>query len=550
VVEALQSGRPYRLRLGSAGAAALASVLVPLRSSRRTWGVLHLARVEPGASELSESEILLAQHLALAAAMSLEHASALADAERERAERQRMAERLRVLARASRDFSAATSDYRALLRVVARTAGEELGEICSLRLISADGLWLHDEDASVFHPEPEIADAFRQLMLREPQPVSAGVVGTVLTTGQPLLLSAVEVSELFEHVLPSDRPLLVTLDVVGLLIVPLRARGRAVGVLSLCRRRGAPAYGSDDVRLAQDLADRAGLAIENARLVLELQQRVAENKRAEAKFRGLPESAPDAEARARSVELESSSQRAQQANRLKSEFLANMSHELRTPLNAIIGFSSLLHAGRVGPLTDTQVEYLGDVLLSSRHLLQLINDVLDLAKVEAGKTELQLENVDLARVASEARDILRGLAAEKRIDLTIDVAPELPAVRADARLLKQILYNYLSNAIKFTPDRGKVQLRIRPASGASFVIEVEDSGIGIDADDLQRLFVEFQQLDSSSVKQYPGSGLGLALTKRIVEAQGGTVGVVSVLGKGSTFRAELPRDMTHPQETK
>jgi PAS domain S-box-containing protein len=243
----------------------------------------------------------------------------------------------------------------------------------------------------------------------------------------------------------------------------------------------------------------------------------------------------------RKLLLEDQNRRMQEASRLKSEFLANMSHELRTPLNAIIGFAALLHGGKAGPLSAVQTEYLGDILSSSRHLLQLINDVLDLAKVESGRMELSVEAVDLERVVNEVKDILRGLASEKRIAVTVRIAPELGAVVVDSRMLKQILYNYLSNAIKFTPENGRVTIDLRPEGPTHFRIDVEDTGIGIRSEDIVRLFVEFQQLDSGAAKQYPGTGLGLALTKRIVEAQRGTVYVTSEPGKGSTFGAVLPR---------
>jgi PAS domain S-box-containing protein len=243
----------------------------------------------------------------------------------------------------------------------------------------------------------------------------------------------------------------------------------------------------------------------------------------------------------RKRDMEEQNRRMQEANRLKSEFLANMSHELRTPLNAIIGFSKLLHSGKTGALTPTQVEYLGDIVNSSNHLLQLINDVLDLAKIESGRTEVRVEAVSLKRLAGEVRDILRGLAAEKRIRLVIDVSPEVDSVEVDPRLLKQVLYNYLSNAIKFTHETGQVAMRIAPAADDRFKVEVEDTGIGIKTEDVGRLFVEFQQLDASSSKRYSGTGLGLALTKRIVEAQGGSVGVDSHFGTGSKFWALLPR---------
>jgi PAS domain S-box-containing protein len=231
----------------------------------------------------------------------------------------------------------------------------------------------------------------------------------------------------------------------------------------------------------------------------------------------------------------------QEANRLKSEFLANMSHELRTPLNAIIGFSELMHDGKVGAVSAEHREYLGDILTSSRHLLQLINDVLDLAKVEAGKIELHPEPVDLAQLIGEVRDILRTLAAQKRITIEVAVAPEVATIVADPARLKQVLYNYLSNALKFSPDEGRVSVRAVPEGEREFRIEVEDTGIGIKPEDLSRLFAEFQQLDASKVKKYAGTGLGLALTRRIVEAQLGRVGVESTPGKGSIFYAVLPR---------
>jgi PAS domain S-box-containing protein len=241
----------------------------------------------------------------------------------------------------------------------------------------------------------------------------------------------------------------------------------------------------------------------------------------------------------RREELEGQNRRIQEANRLKSEFLANMSHELRTPLNAIIGFSELMHDGKV-PAADFP-EYLGDILTSSRHLLQLINDVLDLAKVEAGKMEFRPEPVQPARIVDEVKGILRSLASKKRIQVDVRVDPDIGEVVLDPAKLKQVLYNYVSNAVKFTPEGGRVTIRVRPEEAASFRIEVEDTGIGIRPEDFPRLFVEFQQLDATTAKKYPGTGLGLAYTKRIVEAQGGRVGVTSRVGEGSTFHAVLPR---------
>jgi PAS domain S-box-containing protein len=232
---------------------------------------------------------------------------------------------------------------------------------------------------------------------------------------------------------------------------------------------------------------------------------------------------------------------ADRANQSKSTFLANMSHELRSPLNGIIGFAELMHDGRVGPVSCEHKEYLGDILTSAHHLLELINDVLDLAKVESGKMEIRPEPTDPARTVAEVRDTLRPLAAQKRIEVSVDVAPDVGVVTTDPAKLKQVLYNYVSNALKFTPDKGRVIIRVRRVSGEKeFLVEVEDTGPGIRAEDLGRLFVEFQQLEATDGKKHAGTGLGLALTKRIVERQGGHVGVRSTPGVGSLFFAVLP----------
>ena len=240
-------------------------------------------------------------------------------------------------------------------------------------------------------------------------------------------------------------------------------------------------------------------------------------------------------------DLDTEKRAAEEANRMKSEFLANMSHELRTPLNAIMGFAKLMAHGKVGPISAQQQEFLGDILTSSNHLLQLINDVLDLAKVEAGKMEFFAEPIELIRLVGEVRDVLRGIVATKRIQIDVDVDPTCTGIELDASKLKQVLYNYVSNALKFTPEDGRVSIVARSEGTHAFRIEVRDTGIGIQERDVVHLFSKFRQLDSSASKKYQGTGLGLALTKQIAEAQGGSVGVESVFGMGSTFFVVLPR---------
>jgi len=244
--------------------------------------------------------------------------------------------------------------------------------------------------------------------------------------------------------------------------------------------------------------------------------------------------------RQRSMELEVENRRVQESNRVKGEFLANMSHELRTPLNGIIGFAELLLDTSMEVTEAERVEFLGDILNSGHHLRRLISDVLDLAKVEAGKIEFRPESTDVGRLVDEVFGVLRGVAREKNLSFRATVDPFVKTICVDPGRLKQVLYNYLSNALKFTEPGGVVELRVSPAPDDMFRLEVTDTGPGVAPADIKKLFKEFQQLDSGLSKRHGGTGLGLALTKRIVEAQGGSVGVRSEFGKGSTFHAVLP----------
>lgn len=242
-------------------------------------------------------------------------------------------------------------------------------------------------------------------------------------------------------------------------------------------------------------------------------------------------------------DLDAEKRSAQEANRMKSEFLANMSHELRTPLNSIIGFSELMSDGKVGPIADNHKEYLGDILTSARHLLQLINDVLDLAKVEAGKLDFDAKPIDLDNLVHGIRDTLRSIAASRNISVDVNIGNNLGGIIGDPARLKQVLYNYLSNALKFTSEGGHVCITANRENDEFFKLSVRDTGEGIAPENLARLFVEFEQLDASIGKRHQGTGLGLALSKRIVEAQGGQIGVESRIGEGSNFFAILPMSL-------
>jgi len=227
------------------------------------------------------------------------------------------------------------------------------------------------------------------------------------------------------------------------------------------------------------------------------------------------------------------------ANNLKSEFLANMSHELRTPLNAIIGFSELLLDPGDATLNTDQREYVGDILSSGRHLLELINDILDLSKIEAGKMRLALDEFEIVSVVEEALATLRVEASRKGISLEATLDPSIPAVVADRGKLKQILTNLLSNAVKFTPAGGRVTLST-DRDGDSLRVRVADTGIGILPEDQERIFAAFVQVDGSYARKYQGTGLGLTLVKRFVEMHGGEISVTSEVGKGSAFTLHFP----------
>jgi signal transduction histidine kinase len=229
------------------------------------------------------------------------------------------------------------------------------------------------------------------------------------------------------------------------------------------------------------------------------------------------------------------------ANQHKSEFLANMSHELRTPLNAIIGFSEVLQERMFGELNDKQAEYIQDILTSGRHLLSLINDILDLSKVEAGRMELELAPFDLPSALENAVTLVRERAGRHGITLDLAVDPSLGELIADERKFKQVVLNLLSNAVKFTPDGGRVGVTAVPAGGAAETIEVAvcDTGIGIAPEDQATIFEEFRQVGSGAQKR-EGTGLGLTLTKKFIELHGGRIWVTSEVGKGSTFTFALP----------
>ncbi len=287
--------------------------------------------------------------------------------------------------------------------------------------------------------------------------------------------------------------------------VPMLKDGKPIGALNVWWN-GAGEVPDKYVRLLNTFADQAVIAIENVRLFHELQDK--------------------------SGQLEV-------ANKHKSEFLANMSHELRTPLNAIIGFSDVMLNGMAGPMSDQQREFATDIRDSGKHLLTLINDILDLSKIEAGRMELDVNRFDVQTAMHNAMTLVQGRAERSGIRLETAISPAVSEYAGDERKFKQIVINLLSNAVKFTPEGGKVTLAADRINGA-YAISVRDTGIGIAAEDQDKIFEEFRQVGTDYARKAEGTGLGLTLTRRLVELHGGRITVESEPGEGSKFTFTLP----------
>jgi signal transduction histidine kinase len=289
------------------------------------------------------------------------------------------------------------------------------------------------------------------------------------------------------------------------LIIPMIARGETVGVFTGDNKPSGRPIARETVELLQTFASHGAVAIANARLF----QTIGEKSR----------------------ELEIASQH-------KSEFLANMSHELRTPLNAIIGFSEVLGERLFGDLNEKQEEYLKDIHASGQHLLSLINDILDLSKIEAGRMELELTDFHLSTALDNALTLVRERAGRRGIALHMTTDERLEYVRADERKIKQVLLNLLSNAIKFTPEGGRIEVRAKPVDG-SVAVSVTDTGVGIAPEDQEAIFEDFRQVGTAD-KKVEGTGLGLALSRKFVQLHGGRIWVESREGVGSTFTFTIP----------
>jgi signal transduction histidine kinase len=379
----------------------------------------------------------------------------------------------------------------------------------AVQLCGTDGgaIYEYDEPSEEFHlratdhMEEELINALRA----NPPRLGDGVVGRAAASREP-----VQVPNILEEraYAPRMRQMFERFGLRASLAVPLLREDRIIGGL-VVRRKSAGEFRPEVIELLKTFATQSALAIQNARL-----------------FR----------------EIEDKSKQIEAANRHKSEFLANMSHELRTPLNAIIGFSEVLGERMFGELNEKQAEYTDDILSSGRHLLSLINEILDLSKVEAGRMELELATFDLPLAIDNARTFVRERAVKHGINLDVTVDERLGDFVGDERKIKQILLNLLSNAVKFTPEGGRIGINARQADG-SVEISVSDTGIGIAPEDQAKIFEEFRQVGGDYAHKKEGTGLGLTLAKKFVELHGGKIWVESEVGKGSTFTFTLPEKL-------
>lgn len=406
---------------------------------------------------------------------------------------QRSVKELETLGEVSREISS-TLELQAVLRAIAAHA---------VALTDADAgvFCAYEESSQVFHLQaiealdPAVVDA----LTRQPIRLGQGAIGLA-----GLRRAAVQIPDIDQE---AGYALYDTIRKPGyraLLAVPLVREDSLVGGLVICRKTPG-AFAPETVDLVQTLANQSVLAIENAELF----------EKIEEKGRQLEE-----------------------ASRHKSQFLANMSHELRTPMNAILGFAELIQDGIYGDVSEKMQEVLGRIEANGKHLLGLINDVLDLSKIEAGQLELKPAEYAMADVVGTVVSTTESLAAEKKLTLEVDVEPFLPTGLGDAQRLTQVVLNLVGNAIKFT-EEGEIGIAVAARDG-TFEVSVTDTGPGIPEADLQRIFEEFHQADSSATRKKGGTGLGLAISRRIIEMHGGQIWVESEPGKGSRFAFTVP----------
>jgi GAF domain-containing protein/anti-sigma regulatory factor (Ser/Thr protein kinase) len=480
--------------LGSAGISRT-FLAVPLRQHGELIGILAARRTE--VRPFTTAQIKLLETFADQAVIAIENVRLFQELEARTRELAQSVGELKALGEVGQAVSS-TLDLQTVLSAI-------VGHAVQLSATNGGVIYEYDEALQEFHlrasyrMEEEIVEALQKTPVHPGQ----GATGQMATVRAPVQVT--NILEEREYTGTRVRPMLARLGYRSVLAVPLLREGRILGALTVWRKE-AGNFSPEVVNLLQTFAMQSALAIQNARL-----------------FR----------------EIEDKGRQLEAANRHKSEFLANVSHELRTPLNAIIGFSEVLQEKFFGELNEKQAEYTDDILSSGRHLLSLINDILDLSKIEAGRMELEVTTFYLPDAIENALLLIRERASRHGIKLDRVIDDRLGDFTGDERKIKQILVNLLSNAVKFTPEGGQIKVEARLGDSA-MIISVTDTGIGIAKEDQEAVFEEFRQVGSNYAQKREGTGLGLSLTRRFVELHGGKIWVESEPGKGSTFAFTLP----------
>jgi signal transduction histidine kinase len=466
----------------------------PLLREGTAIGVIVMRRLE--VRPFTDKQIALAATFADQAVIAIENVRLFNELQERTRALARSVEELQVLGEVGRAVNS-TLDLETVLTTIIRRANQLSGTDFGV-------IYEYDEAAERFRlrATENLDEDLIELLRNSPLGRGEGAMGRAAETREP-----VQIPDILEEGAYQSRvrDALVRKGHRALLAVPLLREQAIIGGL-VVNRKAPGRFAPETVELLKTFATQSVLAIQNARL-----------------FR----------------EIEDKSRQLEVADRHKSEFLANMSHELRTPLNAIIGFSEVLLERMFGDLNDKQAEYLQDVLSSGQHLLSLINDILDLSKIEAGRMELEFTAFDLPIALDNAVTLVRERAARHGIALGVTVDPDLGRFVGDERKIKQVLLNLLSNAVKFTPEGGKVSVGAVRANG-SVEISVSDTGIGIAAEDQETIFEEFRQVGGDYARKREGTGLGLTLARRFIELHGGRIWVKSEVGTGSTFTFSLP----------
>ncbi|MBU0705494.1 MAG: GAF domain-containing protein [Chloroflexi bacterium] len=470
------------------------TLLLPAVTGDRVLGLVRVCESQ-SSRRFTNGEIATGQTLIHQAAVSMENARLFA-------ETQRRVRELRLL----HDVGLAAASGVRLEETLQAAAEALTAELTDARV----SLLLLEPESGALRLEASVGymtDAVRGLRLKSGE----GITGWVVRHGKPVLAPDVRLDPRYVEVASDTR---------SELCVPLAVGPLIIGVLNV-ESPHLDAFTKDDQRLLSTLASNLTMLVERARLFEEVEAaRVELQQRAEA--------------------LGEANVRLQELDRLKDQFLANMSHELRTPLNSIIGFSEVLMDGLVGELTPEQKDCVNDIHFSGEHLLTLINDILDLSKIEAGRMTLALTAVDVPKLLAGVEATIAPLIKKKSQTLRVEWADGLPILIADLFRIKQVLLNLISNANKFTPLEGHITLSCRLAGPTTMLFSVTDTGIGIKPEDQEIIFEEFRQVDGSASREMSGTGLGLAISKRLIEMHGGHIWVESEYGRGTTFSFLLP----------